>query len=594
MTTIQDKFSFLFQNVIDLGQPVGGEESTYDGGTKQRYDAGVIYFHPRVGTPFECHGLILQAYLEEGEELSGLGYPITDESDNLDVAGGRMNTFENGAIFFDPAAGTSVQFANDQVLIPQVVVKVEESIPINLGQGETLSLDQLAGLAGPLGGTPILQTINGLLPGMTFSRLFDSLDPASIQDLINTAQADDPDYNPPSFGNWLEIDFEAGFDPGALVDALNQWAGVVELAYIMPEFSDPSVVGTLNTFFGQQNYLKGNQIGINVQAAWAQGADGDGTRFIDLELGWFLGHEDLPAGIQLLDGINRLTSFTHGTAVLGEIVGVDNDKGIVGIAPQSNVRLISYNQKGPDPTQKQINARVADMILNSTRALSFGDVLLLEVQVGGQVGAQQDVVIPVETDPAVFEAIRLATKVGVIVVEAAGNGGAFLDNFTNKKGQHVLARGNPAEFTDSGAIMVGASFSALPHNRIDSVNTPANKGIKTNFGTRIDCYGWGENILTSGSLTNPKQPDGYLNGQLNGQKFFGGTSGASPMIVGVCLLVQNLQSLMTPKSGIQGRLGPFSMRQMLSNTANGTVAPASDMIGVMPDMALIIANEYTV
>ncbi len=591
MTPIQDKFNFLLQNVIDLGQPVGGEESTYDGGTKQRYDFGVIYFHPRVGTPFECHGLILQAYLGEGEELSGLGYPITDESDNPDVAGGRMNTFENGAIFFDPAAGTSVQFANDQVLIPQVVVKVEESIPINLGQGETLSLDQLAGLAGIFGGAPIIQTISSLLPSLTFRRLFDTVDPASIQDLVNVAQADDPAYSPPSFSNWLEIDCEVGFDPGSLVAALNQWTGVVELSYIMPEYSDPSVVGTTNPFFGQQGYLTGNQIGINVQAAWAQGADGSGTRFIDLELGWFLGHEDLPAGIQLLDGINRLTSFTHGTAVLGEIVGADNNKGIVGIAPNSNVRLISHNQNGPDPTQKQINARVADMILKAIPALSFGDVLLLEVQAFGQVGAQQDVAIPVETDPAVFEAIRLATKVGVIVVEAAGNGGAFMDNFTNAKGQHVLSRGNLAEFKDSVAIMVGAGTSAFPHSRIDSVDTPANIGVKSNFGTRIDCYGWGENIFTSGCLNNPKQPDGYL----DGHPFFGGTSGASPMIVGVCLLVQNLQSLLTPKSGVTGKLGPFAMRQMLSNKVNGTDSfLASDMIGVMPDMGLIIANEYTV
>jgi hypothetical protein len=66
---------------------------------------------------------------------------------------------------------------------------------------------------------------------------------------------------------------------------------------------------------------------------WARGADGSNSRFVDLERGWLLTHNDLPRGVPLLAGLNRHGSLAHGCAVLGEVVGVDNTAGIVGMAP---------------------------------------------------------------------------------------------------------------------------------------------------------------------------------------------------------------------------------------------------------------------
>ncbi len=77
MTPIQDKFDFLLQSGLNLGAPVGIEETLPDGGSKQVYQAGAIYFHPRIGTAFECHGLILESYLQLGEQRSALGYPLS-------------------------------------------------------------------------------------------------------------------------------------------------------------------------------------------------------------------------------------------------------------------------------------------------------------------------------------------------------------------------------------------------------------------------------------------------------------------------------------------------------------------------------------
>ena len=70
-----------------------------------------------------------------------------------------------------------------------------------------------------------------------------------------------------------------------------------------------------------------------------------------------------------------------------------------------------------------------------------------------------------QTDTAAdFDAIRLAVAHGIIVVEAGGNGNNNLDTWTNAGGLTILNRSS-VNFTDSGAIMVGAALSPLPHNR---------------------------------------------------------------------------------------------------------------------------------
>jgi LGFP repeat-containing protein len=186
MTAIQDKFAFLLQNVINLGDTIGPEEAFADGGARQVYTFGRIYFHPRVGA-FESHGLILEKYLELGEQDGTLGYPISDESDNPGIAGGRMNAFEKGALLFDPSIGVLVQI-DDRFLTPIVVVKLFDTIPLALGQGQTVSLDDLAAFLGPLGVNPAVDAARALLPGLTFARLFESVSPDELQGLVDRAQ----------------------------------------------------------------------------------------------------------------------------------------------------------------------------------------------------------------------------------------------------------------------------------------------------------------------------------------------------------------------------------------------------------------------
>ena len=92
--------------------------------------------------------------------------------------------------------------------------------------------------------------------------------------------------------------------------------------------------------------------------------------------------------------------------------------------------------------------------------MNAGDVMLLEAQTA--IG-NSDVMLPVEVYPAEFDAIAAATRKGIIVIEAAGNGGADLDKTKDAQGLFSLNRKSP-DFKDSGAIMIGAASSTHPHS----------------------------------------------------------------------------------------------------------------------------------
>jgi hypothetical protein len=340
----------------------------------------------------------------------------------------------------------------------------------------------------------------------------------------------------------------------------------VDIAYRELEATDPVVNSADDPYNASQNYQDPAPVGIDARWAWTQlNGEGADVGFVDLEQGWFLNHEDYASkSLSLLYGDNRDGIGTyvgnHGTAVLGEVCADDNTVGVVGIAPSvSSVNVTSHWD-----TASSSSGNVADAIVGALPTLQPGDVLLLEIQKG---------FLPTETDVADFDAIRLAVALGIIVVEAAGNGGFDLDNYTDGGGNFVLNRGS-VDFRDSGAIVVGASLSSLPHNRIGF----------SNFGSRIDCYAWGENVTTAGygDLDN-----GGGDNNRTYTSTFGGTSSASPIVSGAAVILQGLYKANTP-----GRLSPARMRELLSNPATGT-AQGPDVaghIGVMPDLRSIIEN----
>ncbi len=394
------------------------------------------------------------------------------------------------------------------------------------------------------------------------SRVVRSLPPDEVLRLEREALASEfPPLN--SLTGYWRLDCRASLkDIERLAEELNKLPEV-ELAYREMAVSDPVVDAANDTFNGTQNYLDAAPTGIDARWAWTQpNGEGAGVGVVDLEQGWFPGHEDITAKTPTLifndnrDGIGGYKG-NHGTAVLGEIVGVDNTLGVVGIAPAvTSVQMVSHYEAGTNTA-----LHVADAIIAAIAVMPAGDVLLLEVQRN---------LLPTETDAADFDAIRLAAAHGIIVVEAAGNGDVDLDAWTFM-GASVLNR-TTASFRDSGAVMVGAALSPIPHDRADF----------SNFGTRIDCYGWGEDVTSAGygDLTPAGTPDNSTYTAV-----FSGTSSASPIVTGAALIVQGAYEA---ASGT--RLSPTQMRTLLSSPATGTPqgGNVAGNIGVMPNLQAII------
>lgn len=402
--------------------------------------------------------------------------------------------------------------------------------------------------------------LEDIIDAVRFERLHNGLSVDELNRLVETARARDREYRGHRFDRWFSVDAPRRMDSDELVKRLLAWE-LVESARPDAPAVDPVVNAADDPRWPNQGYLDPAPNGIDAEFAWTvAGGAGAGQRFVDLEQGWTLNHEDLGAhGASLLFGTLQNGSRSHGTAVLGEVCAVDNTVGCIGIVPEiASVDVTSHSGS---------LANVAAAITAALPTLAPGNVLLLEVQT--VTPAAPVFGAPIELLDDAFEAIRLATALGVSVVEAGGNGSNDLDTVTNFAGQRVLNPTN-ADFRDSGAIIVGAASSAVPHARMNF----------SSFGPRIDVYAWGQNVNTTDSNSA-----GATNLYTT---TFNGTSSASPIITGAALAVQGV---VTAAGGAP--LSPLVIRRVLSDPATGTASnnPVADEIGVMPNLRAIIENQ---
>lgn len=298
-----------------------------------------------------------------------------------------------------------------------------------------------------------------------------------------------------------------------------------------------------------QGYLGPAPVGIGARHLHAYpGGRGAGVQLIDIEGGWNFGHEDLPAPF-LTVGPELPAWRNHGTAVLGQLVGRDDDRGIVGIAPGTEVGGISF-----------VGLGVAAAIDLAAASVGEGDIILIELHAPGPAaseGTGQHGYLPMEWWQDCFDAIALATANGRIVVAAAGNGSQDLDD---PRYRGLFDR----DVRDSGALLVAAG---TPWG-----HTPE---WFTNHGSRIDLHGWGSAIVTTGYGTlhgGTEESAWYTAG-------FGGTSGAAPMVAGA---VACLQSSSRNLWGVT--LDPGFIRNLLRDTGTPP-SPGGETIGPRPDLA---------
>jgi len=394
--------------------------------------------------------------------------------------------------------------------------------------------------------------------------------------------------------------------------AASPWDALVERAYVEPLPSKrlPGLFNLLSPLLDpvglrpDLGFLRAAPEGIDAKFAWTvPGGDGDGSgvQFVDVEMDWDIGHPDLPlipsppsplygTAYSPPDAVG-LPPIDHGTGVLGIVVArrnlnialnrIRHAPMSIGITPKLTSALVAsyWTASNPYDYYNAINQALG--------SANPGDVVLLEIQLTGDN-------LPVEYDYGVFESIKYWTNFGRVVVEAAGNGGWNLDTL----GYSQLIRGTGY---DSRAIMVSAASSGSPSTGSSHtpLTVPTTGQRLHNYGSRIDCYAWGQNIYTITSRRNAT-----MVGNLDGTMSYSGTSGAAAIVAGAALSIQGMANV---KPG-GGPLQPLDMRKVLSdptravsadpgtgNTLSGgsTYDPSdhlkwnADNIGVMPNLKAI-------
>jgi hypothetical protein len=414
---------------------------------------------------------------------------------------------------------------------------------------------------------------------------------AAIERLWIRIRKRNPESSLPNFRNYYFLYLRPGLNPARVAQNLRERSSVAfayEDAPTEPASPQPS---TYKCSLSSRHFEGGGQ-GVNAKAVWPlPGGKGDGQFLVDVERGWTPEHTRLPTGrISLLAGESLFGERAHGTAVLGIVCGLHTEEGgCEGIAP--NVAAIGLASTAPaqpaanapasvsrvrqDDPETALRENVYDAVaiaidelvrLHDASTQDGYGVLLLEHQtVQG---------LPLETYEGMHQLIRAACETdNITVVEAAGNANADLDMHPDAQ---VLQQ-------DSGAIVVGSARREVISK--EGNGTPAPDHHKrfhsSNFGSRVNCYAWGERVMTPAWLSGQPNTLGILD-RCDDQ--FGHTSAAAAIIAGVALAIQGIVAHSQPP---QAPLTASGLRAILTNPALGTPCATDARIGVMPDLGRI-------
>ncbi len=304
--------------------------------------------------------------------------------------------------------------------------------------------------------------------------------------------------------------------------------------------------------------------GLGVRHAHHErGCRGAGVRLAIVEQGWDVTAPRLPRGrIRLL--CNDVGGHrSHGAAVLAVSCAALDARGRCGLAPDLDEVLLAGESARAWPGLDL----AADAIVAAAVALRPGDVLLLETQRDDGGLAR-----PAEVSEPILHAIRLAVARGVVVVEAAGNGGGDLDGWTTSDGRRPFAPDVPGS-VDSGAVLVGACGGG-PAWTVGAADTR---------GGRLDVLAPGDGVEIPG-----KEGGGEGGGAGEGTWPRGGgaprltgTSAAAALVAGCVALLQSAR-----RAAGAPPLTPLAVRARLRDPMRGT--PVRGASRPCPDLARLL------
>ena len=466
--------------------------------------------------------------------------------------------------FFSVAAETAQEVPAAEELPPDgsseiIEVKFVEGSTFRLREGVLTALqpDDLVGING------VLDTFAVTMIERLFSQPEHEIEAERAELLARTGETL-PDLN-----LWYRVWVQEGSAPDQLITALNALPEV-QIAYPAPLpapptsidlsslLTDPNSPPAIPNYEGSQGYLYTAPGGIDAKYAWGlAGGKGENVQIVDVEYSWNSSHVDLPS-ISLINGVQYLGfGDDHGTAVQGELVAKKDGVGVSGIA-----HLATSKFSSPCPNSACSGYNPAGAINAAKTNSVSGDVILIEQQYGVCGTSNYG---PLEWIQSVYDAIKVATTAGRIVVEAAGNGSVDLDG-TNCN--NLFNR----SFRDSGAIIVGAGAAPTGSQAARS------RLSFSSYGSRVDVQGWGENVYSTGYgdlYTGTGKNQWYT-------ATFAGTSSASPIAAGAAAILSSVAQA----RGIS--LTPLQIRSKLVSTGSPQQAavgfPITQHIGPLPNL----------
>lgn len=305
--------------------------------------------------------------------------------------------------------------------------------------------------------------------------------------------------------------------------------------------------------------------GVNARFAWSlQGGRAEGIDLVDVEEGWNLNHEDLQG--QVTNVFAPIVGHRHGTAVLGILCGRDDQPtpvGVIGVANRATVGVMPFqiaaNGNLPDPE---------DTIKQIAQSIPAGSVILIEVHAvhpeepGGGCNPPY---LPIEAWEHGQTALSYAHDKGIYVVEIAGNGGFNLDQVAR------VPRSGSAFMVGAGHPVTGQAIRC------------------SNVGERVDLQGWGQEVVTAGSVAG-----GFRDLQFrNDTNFcymssFDGTSSAAAIVAGCIAVVSGVVKAhgFTPLSAAKmkellKRTGSF---RSSADVINGLIGPLPNLKAALEDL----------
>ncbi len=355
-------------------------------------------------------------------------------------------------------------------------------------------------------------------------------------------------------------------------DWINRLNALVDIEMARPVYLPPPLP-LPGDYQDLQGYLEPATTGIDAIWAWAlPGGTGNNVTICDVELNWNSNHNDLPSFPWWVPpgytwgnwGYNT----DHGTAVLGEMVSLNNGWGTTGAAYGAGAAVApSYLN----------NAWVPYVAIQyAVTQLWEGDVILIELQTWGPGSGM----VPIEWEVPNYAAIVAAVGSGIHVVSAAGNGNEDLDDPIFNQGHAPFLPEN-----NSGAIMVGAGAAPAGFGGSD---TERSRLSFSNYGSRVDLQGWGERVMTTG-YGDYYNSEGINYYYTNG---FGGTSSASPIVASAVAIYESVMEVQTGSV-----VDPATMRTVLKNTGSPQQAgnyPITQHIGPMPNLRAALEESQEV